>query len=313
MTINEHATSFAGKPVVDWEPGVELGDISAIVPRVSLSYDAADGGETWAERFATFLELPGVEQLTGLVVGTWDTSGASEDGSAEVVATLVAAHDRLPGLRAIFLGDIIMEEAEISWIQQSDLSPLLAAFPGLEHFRVRGGNGLSLGRLKLERLVSLVLESGGLPSEVVRQVAAAELPALEHLELWLGTQEYGRDGEVDDLAPMLGGERFPRLAYLGLRDSDQSDQIAAAVVRSPLTERIKVLDLSLGTLTDSGAAALLSGDAIRRLERLDIHHHYCTPAVVEQLEGLGIELDASDPQEAYEYQGELSYYVAVGE
>ncbi len=26
MSINEHATAFAGKPVVDWEPGDTLAD-----------------------------------------------------------------------------------------------------------------------------------------------------------------------------------------------------------------------------------------------------------------------------------------------
>jgi hypothetical protein len=109
----------------------------------------------------------------------------------------VAARDHLPNLTAIFLGDIIIEENEISWINQSDVSPLFTAYPALEHFRVRGGNGLIVGSIRHERLKSLIIESGGLPAQVVRDVAAATLPALEHLELWLGTEEYGGDAPID--------------------------------------------------------------------------------------------------------------------
>ncbi len=310
MAIYEHVTTFAGKPVVDWEPGSRLTDPRTTIPRISLPYDA---GESWGQRFTAFLQTPGAEEIPGLVVGTWDRSGASEDTSETVVEVLVAASNRLLNLRAIFLGDIISEESEISWIQQTDVSPLFAAYPSLEHFCVRGGNGLSLGRLRHAHLASLVIQSGGLPASVVREVAAADLPALTHLELWLGDEGYGGDASIDDLGPILMGDRFPRLSYLGLRDSERADDIAIAVAQAPVLERIEILDLSLGTLSDTGAAALLNSPAVRRLRRLDIHHHYCSPATVRQLEELGIEVDASDPQEPDEYDGELHRYVAVSE
>jgi hypothetical protein len=211
------------------------------------------------------------------------------------------------------LGDIISEECEISWIHQSDVSPLFGAYPALEHFCVRGAEGLSLGSPRHAHLKSLVIQSGGLPAAVVREVAAAGLPELEHLELWLGTADYGADATVEDLEPILAGTVFPRLRYLGLRDSDIADVIAAAVARAPVTERIKVLDLSLGTLSDVGALELLQSPAVRRLERLDIHHHYCSTEVVEQLKGLGIDVDAGEPQEPDKYNGQSWRYVAVGE
>jgi hypothetical protein len=78
-------------------------------------------------------------------------------------------------------------------------------------------------------------------------------------------------------------------------------------------QRIRSLDLSLGTLSDAGAGALLASPAVARLERLDVHHHYCSPAVVARLEGLGISVDASEPQEADESGGEVYRYVAVSE
>ena len=68
--------------------------------------------------------------------------------SREVVADLlVDAKDRLNRLKGLFIGDITYEECEISWIIQSDVSPVLTAYPELELFRVRGGQDLSLGQL----------------------------------------------------------------------------------------------------------------------------------------------------------------------
>ena len=65
------------------------------------------------------------------------------DGSSQrFVEALIDARDRLTNLRALFLGDIISEECLISWIKHSDLTGLLAAFPKLEHFRVRGGDAI---------------------------------------------------------------------------------------------------------------------------------------------------------------------------
>ena len=226
---------------------------------------------------------------------------------------LVAAREQLPNLKAIFLGDIISEENEISWINQSDVSPLFDAYPLLERFAVRGGTGLVFGSLRHAHLKSLVIQSGGLDAGVVRAVSAAHLPELEHLELWLGVEAYGGNVTVDDLAPLLSGALFPKLSYLGLRDSEIADAIAAAVARAPVLERIRVLDLSLGTLTDEGAAALLASPAVARLEKLDLHHHFCSEAMMEKLRGLGIEVDVSQRQEEEEYDGERWRYVAVSE
>src|SRR5207249_2377581 len=159
------------------------------------------------------------------------------------------------------------------------------------------------------RLKSLILQSGGLPGSVVRAVAAAELPELEHLELWLGEDQYGGSATLADLAPILSGTRFPKLRYLGLRDAEEADQIAAAVATAPVTERIRVLDLSLGTLSDQGAMSLLASPAVARLEKLDIHHHFCSEAMVEKLNGLGIVLDAGDRQDERRYHGDSGRYV----
>jgi hypothetical protein len=200
----------------------------------------------------------------------------------------------MPALRALFLGDIIVEENEISWIVQSDVSPLLDAFPALEELRVRGGQGLTLGAPRHARLRSLAIETGGLDAGLVRSLAAADLPELEHLELWLGTTDYGGTVTVADLEPILSGRLFPKLRYLGLRDSEIADEVAAALASAPILERVRVLDLSLGTLGDAGAAAVRA----RSVRAILAEYVARRPDAVGQA-AYGIRLDEEEQRRRY--------------
>lgn len=314
MAIHEHLREFGGRRVVQWEPGETLPNPEEAICRIAVSWDESEAGTPWTTKLTQFLADPASGQVRGLVIGAWEGVSYNEDDTEQgIIEALVAARERLPNLDTLFFGDIVMEESEISWITQGDVNPLLAAYPQLEHFGVRGGNELTFGTLRHERLQTLIVEAGGLPGSVVREIAAAELPALRHLELWLGTEQYGGDATRDDLAPILSGRQFPALEYLGLRDSEMADEVAAAVANAPVLERVAVLDLSLGALSDAGATALLASPAVARLRKLDIHHHYCSDEMVGRLKALPIEVDADDPQEADEDGGEVYRYVAVGE
>ena len=197
------------------------------------------------------------------------------------------------------------------------MSPLLDAYPRLEHFRVRGGEGFSLGTLHHDHLKSLTVETGGLPRRVALEVMGAQLPELDHLELWIGTAHYGRTCTVEDFAPLFAGQLFPKLRYLGLRDADIADDVAGALAASLLLERIHVLDMSLGTLSDSGVEALLANPALLHLQQIDIHHHYCTDEMqarlTEACQQAGVTLDASENQRHERYYDAEWHYVAVGE
>jgi hypothetical protein len=314
MTIAKHAERFAGRPIRNYDPAAGINNPTRVVYRLRLDWDAYRSKANLTDVLAQFLDDPNAAKVPGIVIGAWSSEGGD---SSAIVEALVAARDRLPELKAIFLGDITYEEQEISWIRQSDISPLLAAYPHLESFRVRGNQGLRLGKVQHAALKSLVIETGGLSAEVVGEVGAAELPELEHLELWLGTANYGGDATVADLKPILDGKRFPKLLYLGLRDSEMADDVAVAVAEAPVLEQIRVLDLSLGNLSDRGAKALLNSPAIRHLELLDIHHHYVSPEVVKWLRSvglsLGITINADDPREPDQDGDEEFRYVAVSE
>jgi len=296
--------SFAGQRVVDYVPedSFKAGLPGVVAYRLREDYDSEQSVEELLDRY---LEEEGSDKTTALVIGAWEYDDMIEDpGSVGVVEALVAASNRLPALRSLFLGDITFQECEISWIHQSDISPLLAAYPRLEEFRVRGVGDLTFGQLRHDRLRHLAIESGGLPAEILEELWSASLPNLVHLELWLGDPGYDGIEDVAPLEPLLSGQLFPGLRYLGLRNSHHADEVARAVAASPILDRIHILDLSLGNLSDEGARALLESPAVRRLETLDLHHHYLSPKVVDEFRALGNVVDVSDPQkpdEEYRY------------
>ena len=243
------------------------------------------------------------------MIGAWHGDDA-ELSPEDVIEVLVKGKDRLSNLAAIYVGDITSEENEMSWINQCDLSPLLKAFPKLQLLRSRGGQGLALSSPQHENLRGLAMETGGMDVSVVRSVCISNFPNLEYLELWLGTDEYGANFSVPDLQPILSGRLFPKLKYLGLRNSQQADDIAGVIVNSPIVSRIETLDLSLGVLTDEGANALLKLSS-PTLKKLNLHYNYFSPEVIKQLKALPLTVDASKPS-GMEEEDEWRF-VAVGE
>ena len=303
MAIGKHLDELAGKKVQQWEIGQPIVEPDKTSYRISIDYDSKI---SWIDKFQEFLKDEHISESTGFVVGAWEEPMDTEPN--EVVEALVKAKDKFINLTALFFGDITYEESEISWIINTNVSPLFEAYPKLEYFGIRGGNQLSLGNLKHTNLKTLLIQSGGLDASLIRQVVSADLPELTHLELYLGTEEYGATHKIADLEPILQGKVFPKLTYLGLRDSELTDEIALAIANSPIINRIDVLDLSLGTLTDEGAKTLLESSAVTKLKKLDLHYHWCSDEMTKTLAALG-NVDASKQQEA---DGDWRY-VAIGE
>jgi hypothetical protein len=309
MGIYENLATFQGKPVVDYDPIKGIEQLQTCVYRLRLDYKAYEDGAKLTDQLALFYQDPNASQVEALIIGIFSYyDDASNDSIEVIVSSLSQASPRLPRLKALFIGDITSEENEISWIQQGDVSPILEAYPQLEYFRVRGGNDLSLGKLVHTHLKTLIVETGGLPGNVIQEVSQAELPALEHLELWLGEENYGFDASIQDLEPLLHNNPFPKLKYLGLRDSQLADELAIALTNAPVLGQLDTLDLSLGTLSDKGAQALLDNPAIHRRRLLDLHHHYISKEMMEKLQQLGTQIDLSNQKKEERYR-----YIAVSE
>lgn len=250
-----------------------------------------------SDRLQIMLSQPDVQRLESLIIGAW--SKVCEGGGAEeVVSSLVQCASRLPALKHLFFAEMVFEECEVSWINHSDISPVLAAFPNLESLRIRGANGLSFSKIRHEHLRELAVESGGLSRDTIRDIFLCEFPALEHLELLLGEPGYGFDGGVEDLQPLLSGELFPRLKWLGLMNSAIANEIAAVVVNAPVLSRLEVLDLSLGNLDAEGIQSLHGLAEFPNLKTLNISHHFGTEADIISLKNaLQCTVIADDRQE----------------
>ncbi|MHB8899821.1 MAG: STM4015 family protein [Thermoguttaceae bacterium] len=304
--IHENVKTFAGKKVADYDP--EKGPARG--GKTTYRFRSDWENDVLQENLEHFLATDASLEATGIVIGSWSGDDAMRSPDF-VIELLVKNADRLPRLVALFLGDIVSEENEMSWIHQADLSPLLEAFPNLQLLRTRGGEGLEIKEPRHDTLRALALESGGLPVEVVRSVCTSDFPNLEHLELWLGTDDYGGTSSVQDLQPILSGKLFPKLKYLGLRNCQYADDVAAVVVNSPILDRIETLDLSLGVVTDEGARALLSLPQGGSLKKVSIHYNYVGKDLLKQLNQLDLSIDTSKPSTMDE--DDEWRFVAVGE
>ncbi|WP_329521660.1 STM4015 family protein [Spirillospora sp. NBC_01491] len=316
--ITEHLDTFAGLPVVEFDgergagDGLPAASAAAWAVRCFVHENGAQLRDL-QDNFPLFLEAVDTAEVTHLVIGWWEYE-------EDPIELLIGVADRFPSLRALFLGDIVDGERHISWIEQFDLTPLFAAFPLLEHLEVRGGEGLRFTPMRNELLKVLRFESGGLPASAVQSVTASDLPALEHLDLWLGADERGRSVTVPNLGPILTGERLPALRRLGLQNADCQDEIAEAVATASVVARLESLALSMGALTDRGAEALLNGQPLTHLKELDLHHAFLSDAVADRLKaalpGVRVDLDDAIGEPGWldnEIWDDSGSYIAVAE
>ena len=308
MTISGSTTTFHNKKVVQYDPDSAFDPSPDVVYRLALDYDDE---RKMPELIDSFLARADKATLEALVIGMWGEP--YEAGADAVIAALASRAPELPALRALFVGDMTYEECEISWIVQGNYKPLLDAFPQLEELRIRGGNELTLEPFAHQHLRKFTIESGGLDQKIALALAASSMPNLEHLELWLGADDYGFSGDVALYRKVLAQLATPGLRYLGLRDAEIADDLAAWLASEPLLASVTTLDLSLGTIGDAGAEALLQGTQLGNLARLDLSHHYISPANQQKLKALPFEVVLDDPQEEDQYDGEGHRYVAVGE
>ncbi|MBA3923349.1 MAG: HEAT repeat domain-containing protein [Nostocaceae cyanobacterium] len=270
--------------IEDFDPEV------GIINPVDTSYRLKIDWKKWIsparfpELFEIFIQDPQVNYIEALLLPL------GRDISCEFcVKALVESKEQVTNLKALYIGDMYDYEYKTSNVHLSNMSPILEAYPNLEVLQVRGFGcdydaGLSFHALRHEYLKTLIIESGYmLGCQVIDQICALELPALEYLELWLGNDElypvwhyYEEekysfdDSAITNLMPIISGEVFPQLKYLGLRSSNYSDTIAKTIVKSSLINSLRVLDLSMGTLTTKGAILLLDCLRVKKLHTLNV-------------------------------------------
>ena len=306
--IYQNLSEWQGYRVEDHAVGAAPADPARVAYRLRVDWDSE---HSVLDLIADLATSGGASRIEALVIGAWQGDDSSA-GSDDIIQALAAARGRLANLRHLFFGDIIGEENEISWIEQGDVSPLLTAYPALETFTIHGGTGLSFGRPSHAALKTLHVQAGGLPASVLHELADADLPALEDLEVWLGEENYGGDATAEDVAALLVPDRFPKLRRLAVKNSPIQDEVAGLIAASPILRQIEHLDVGMGALTDEGAEALLKGD-LSNLKSLRLDHHFVGEAMVDRLRAAVPVVSAEGRQEEDEWNGQVHRYIAVSE
>lgn len=315
MSHVHHVERFYGLPAFNFPHYAHAADLppaDAVAWRLHREpYDHEEDSDACWKRFTESVEL---EKVRAIIFGQpwYDGDGGMSD------EPLIELRDRLTGLEALFLGDLEDEQAMLSTISHCDVAPILQAYPGLRELAVRGGEGLDFPVSGHENLRVLRVESGGLPPAAAEHLAAARLPSLERLELWLGDENYGGGVTIEQLAPLLTGEGKPALRHLGLQNSFIQDELAVALSSAPVVSQLTSLSLSMGTLSDEGAAALLQGQPLTHLRDLDLSFHFMSDEMMLRLwtalepAGVRVDLTAKQERDADEWD-EDGRYIAASE
>lgn len=224
------------------------------------------------------LDEPGPARfLQKLTVGIVSFEGNSYTGVASALA-----HRPRPTLRSLALGDFDRDETELNWSTIGDVGALWPMVPNLRTLWLRSGS-MKLGAIDLPRLESLEIITGGMDRDSADHIARAAWPALVSLSLMFGPGPRGglSDGAVLD--PILSGAKLPKLRRLGIMNCDFTDELASLLPRAAILPQLERLDLSMGTLSDSGAQALAAHrDKIAHLE-LAVDENFLSLAGVELL------------------------------
>jgi len=312
--FDAHSDSWMGKELaklaaaeaevfsLDWWCGFIIG------ATVGVSWDE-DVADTPAQA-RIVMSSPAARFIRSLSIGL---DSSMEDGEADFGKSILAVTrlGKNHSLRKLHVGNFeYPDETEISWTSVGDVSKLYPVFPNLEDLHVTGGS-IQLGTLAHAKLKKLWIETGGLPREAARSLSAAKLPELEELDIWFGTDEYGGTSQPTDIDGLLQGDRFPKLKKLALKNAEHQNAITERVVASPLLAHVEELDLSMGTMTEPGVAALLAAaEKLSQLTSIDVSENAIQPEHCAQLSAaFGSRIDVSDQ----DVDDPDWIYVSVGE
>lgn len=239
------------------------------------------------------LEVQKAKYPEKLVIGAWPHSW---DEASGVLDFLIENKEQFSTLKSLYVGDMTFASCEISWIMQEDYAEFLKEFDKLEHLAIRGAQDLAFSTLDHENLKSLEIVTGGLPKTVIHSIAYGNLPNLEKLVLYIGVDNYGFNGDIEDIQYLLDNlHKFPNLKTLGILNSEIQDEIVKRVINHEGIKNLEVLDLSYGTFTDLGAKTILENkDKISHLKMLVLKRSFLSQNYFEQLSKLDINVDLED-------------------
>jgi uncharacterized protein (TIGR02996 family) len=216
-----------------------------------------------------------------------------DDQRYQGVIDVLAARPR-PALRTLHLGDFDPDDCELNWSSIGDCARLWPMVPGLRALVLRSGD-MRIGPVSLPALERLATITGGLDEHSLRELARADWPSLVELSLQVGPQGAG---DVALVAPLLDGGRVPVLRRLGILNCNFTDELCDRLPAAPVVAQLEVIDLSMGSMSDAGAAVLAAHADKLAHAQLIVEDNYLSPAGIAQLAAAFPRLVAGDQRDA---------------
>ena len=279
------------------------------IHRVRLSHDSYSD-ENWKGKTVDVLDAV-LSHPSGryVVEFAFQSNGDPNDDDLQDLINLLGK--KAPATtRKISFGDNV---DQISWHHTGNLDKLWKGVPNLKVLEIETGE-FEVGKMNAPALERAIFITGGLSPSCARGIAKATMPAIQHLEIYYGDPNYGGDCTVQDVLPMLARTDLAQLRYLGLKNSMFSNDIARALVKAPVLKTLETLDLSLGTMTDEGAEALVRAkDALAHLQVLDLTRNFLSKKGIKAVKDLCPKVITGGQEEADEDGDDTYYYVSIAE
>lgn len=288
-------TKFEDWNVEHFDPKIGITSPVSSAYIVELQPDYTEYKLFELDKFKTFLKDPQVSNVEALICQGWHGFYSSNliKGCSRSIKMLIDVREQLSNIKALFIGDDQQREYMKSYLELGNITPILSAYPKLEILQLRGylsGRTENIDKFRITQhnnLKTLIIETACIEDTAIAQISEVCMPTLEYLELWFGrSSKYCVDKVIDSLLPLFSSELTPNLIYLGLRSCDWANEIAYYITESPIIEKLKILDLSMGSLTDEGASILLNCPGVNKLHTLNISNNCISSEMVEKISQL---------------------------
>jgi uncharacterized protein (TIGR02996 family) len=258
-----------------------------------------------------FFDCPVALVLNKLAIGVmrWDHS----DRDVPAILAVAAANPQGSRIRHVHVGDFGDSDVDNAMYSPGRLD-FAQGLRGLESLVVHGHEH-SFGNFDLPRLEKLVIETCGFTTAHLASLFAAKWPALKDVELWFGSERYGANVGVADLAPILAGTAFPAITRLGLCNAEFADALPAALATSRVLPRLRRLDLSKGTMGSVGARAIVeAAQAFEHLEEISLDDNFLADAELDDLRATELPIaEETQKEDDLSIPGEVHRYVSMAE
>jgi len=249
-------------PVLAEPPGLVLEHDGELVTKLTLTIEDARLAMQWPHVLARQLALPRARGLRAIALHTRHEPDEHDEAALQEIA-------EAPNVGALRSLAIDPYDAEASCLfTTGDLSRVLEAATGLTTLDV-GATAVVLRPVEHRALVRLRLRCLAPRPELLAALAASTLPALEELELGLGTQAAPGALAPDQLRTLLA--RLPALGRISLVRCRLTPELIA--VLAEVAPRLRGIQLE--GIDDAVASALLELRAAAPAPWLRLDHVTC--------------------------------------